>query len=127
MARNIAKRQSSDEPDAVEQEPVQKGGTPGIVAPQTRVSALPATMVAKAQTGERAVEPKQFEVMTTRDVMYEHQRTTLRQGRVVSEASCDVNALMRQGVQLREIPLERPAEHVPQDTAPVQVVADDIT
>ena len=127
MARNIARHTTSnDEPQdettgEIRQVP---GGSPGVASLVT-TPVLPGTMTrATVPSRDEPSPARQYEVLATRDVVYDHQRTTLKQGRVVSETSCDVQHLRRQGVQLREILPVKPPESVPQDGAPVQATGE---
>ena len=106
MARNTTTKKIEEAPaDVPGDVPPMKGGTLGVVTTQTRPSALPTGMVGKAREVIRDSKPaRTFEVVQSPgSVMYGSCRTRLPVGKVVSEASCDLDMLRRQGVHLQEI------------------------
>jgi len=109
MARNAVKK-AAPAPAAVPGEvPPLKGGTLGSPATQARASALPAAMVG---SGKRRVSEapsgRRFEVVRSPGMVgYPGQgKVQLRVGKIVSDASCDLDHLRRQGVVLQELPPE---------------------
>jgi hypothetical protein len=107
MARNLPK-QINDQPEpgqpVVGEVPPLKGGTLGVTTTQTRASALPATM-GRQPVDARAATGRQYKVTAAPNlVTYPGQgKTRLPVGKIVSDASCDLDVLRRQGVELQEI------------------------
>lgn len=113
MARNAVaavKKRESPVPGEV---PPLRGGTLGAPASQqSRASALPASLVG---SGNRRVSEaptnRQFEVVRSPGMVgYPGMgKVQLKVGKILSDASCDLDHLRRQGVLLQEIaPLPAP-------------------
>ena len=104
MARNVTRRiQGTEEQDGQQEAPAQAAEVPQRAAGQGGV--LPREMRPRGETTpeQPVIRPREFEVLNgPRMVMYGGTQTMLRAGKVLSEASCNIDHLRRQGVQLRE-------------------------
>jgi hypothetical protein len=135
MARNNPrKQQDASTPGYGPGEvPPMVGGTPGVVIPEGDKRLSPTAVVSNGIMGsakrdqpvQEAPEPRTYVVVTGPGagsqngimVLYNKVKTRLQQGKVVSEASVDIQALIAQGVVLREIPRAVP-ETTPEETPP---------
>ena len=107
MARNAVRKATATEQQAVPGEvPPLKGGTLGVPSAQAKLSTLPKGMVGSTRRREEGVPGgRRYEVVGGPDmVTYPGQgKVRLLRGKIVSDQSCDIELLKRQGVKLQEI------------------------
>jgi len=132
MARNAVKKASPvpTTPAAeITEAPAMRGGALGSPATLTRVGSLPSRMIGSRRVSE-APTGRQFEVVRSPGMVgYPGQgKVRLPVGKVVSDASCDLDHLRRQGVVLKEItPEPPPAPEPEEELIPVDAGADEET
>ena len=123
MARNHPTRSIETKSDIADEQPPERGGTPGVVIPEGTKRLSPTAVVsasvigsAKRQEANDVPPAKQYTVVGGPAdghgnimVMYDRVKVPLRRGKVVSAASVDIELLVRQGVILQEIVPPAPA------------------
>ncbi len=118
MARNNPRKQDTNTPGYGPGEvPPMVGGTPGIVVPEGDKRLSPTAVVSNGVLGT-AKRPDVADVAPAKEytvvsgptdsngnimVLYNRVKTRLQRGKTVSAASVDIESLVKQGVQLREI------------------------
>jgi hypothetical protein len=123
MGRNTVTKRQQQAPQAPAQAdaPPMRGGTPGVPGVATRLTAVP------RQDGRPTGGGRARQYMVTGgpmqngrvSVMYNSCKTAMDVGKVVSEASVDVEHLRKQGVRLQEIlPDPEPEPTEPAEVAP---------
>lgn len=112
MARNLPNQPSDDAAqNAADHAPAKAtataipGGAPGIVPNTGDAGARNGAPKASYDAGAREGEPKQrrYMVMTGGQIMYNGVRTTIRPGKVIHAGCFDINLLITQGINLREL------------------------
>lgn len=120
MARNATARKQNIETAP----PPMPGSTPGNVTPQQLNRATAVQVVAgTSKPVPRNGKPARTYTVTggPEMVMYGSCKTRLPRGKILSEASCDIEKLRKQGVQLSENPMppwEPEADPEPEELDP---------
>jgi hypothetical protein len=107
--------------------PPMTGGTLGVAS--SKLTALPAGMLGAGRSkAPAAVQARQWRVTNNPSGMVSYPgmgKTRLPVGKVISEASCDVEHIRRQGVELVEVTPPAPPSVVEDVKAPEEVEPED--
>jgi hypothetical protein len=105
MARNAPSKIKQDQEQTGVEQPM-KGGALGVPEPARALTALPQQMLSslRRQKADAGPQARQWRVVGgPAMITYRNSRMPLKIGRVMSEASCDVDLLRRQGVMFEEV------------------------
>lgn len=103
MARNVSRQKQEQNPNVG---PPMVGGTLGVIEKvKTKLAALPRELLVKRPVDDPgAKRARQYRVVGgPYVVMYKSCKTRITPGKILSDSSCDVELLQRQGVVMQEI------------------------
>jgi len=113
MAGSLDESRSQTAPAARMPAPHIPGGAEGIVHEGVgfHQPGIPVgtSVVPEDPSKPKAPRPRRYEVLATRNVLYNGLTVPIREGKIFSEHEYDVRLLVSQGVRLREIKDEEPA------------------